>query len=647
MSHRLSRRNALRGIGSVLGTAAAGPLLLNVGCGSPAEDDRDDGASAITGGCKPGATGLARYDHIVILMMENRSFDHVFGYRSVARGKKDALGNDLGGEGRSEVRGLTGDESNPTGENHFGKFGVFRPVTETNKPIYFIGDIDHEWQACHEQLNYDAFAPLFDGKADANRMKEGLTDSRGRVKPVHGLNDGFVRSHRKDLDATRSGGAADCATSKVCAADDEPMAVYNRQDMPIYGALADRYSICDNSFASVIGPTWPNRFYMHLGTALGATTNEPAFKTTSAITGKIREFGSIWTAAAMTKKNGNEPVRAVNYFADTPWALGSIQKTSGLAPVFEDQGKLGRLLASLQGSDLAKIITGHQEDTFEAACKKGTLPDISIIDPPFLLSPGDDHPPHHVHGGQAFVGTLYNMLYGPTADPTQAARTLFIITYDEHGSFYDHVAPPTVGTEEFDGAFQQLGFRIPTMVLGPGVKKGSVSHTQYDHVSLLKTLTVRFGIDWDKVTRDGGLSGELRERQMKRAERIAKANSFEDCIDKDSSCDMTPMKLPKLRLEHDQLYDSIVFSSGQAELHPTMGGLREKLKAQIERLKNAVKGVVAKETAEVKSEHINHFLSKAKEYGAVENASEGRARGTTSGDMLQLTVEAPEHAQPK
>ena len=458
-----------------------------------------------------------------------------------------------------------------------------------------------------------------------------------------------MRAHRKDLDGARGSGAVDCKASVVCAADDEPMAIYNRQDMPIYGALADRYSICDNSFASVIGPTWPNRFYMHLGTALGATTNEPAIKTTSALAGNIRKFGTIWTAAAMTKKNGNEPLRAVNYFADTPWALGSIQKTSGLAPVFEDQGKLGRLLSSLQGTDLIKILTGREEDTFEAACKKGSLPDISIIDPPFLLSPGDDHPPHHVHGGQAFVGTVYNMIYGPTADSDQAARTLFIITYDEHGSFYDHVSPPTVGTEEFDGAFQQLGFRIPTMVLGPGVKKGSVSHTQYDHVSLLKTLTVRFGIEWDKVTRESGLSGELLERQKKRADRIMKANSFEDCIDKDASCDMTPAKLPKLRVEHDELYDSIVFSAGQAELHPTMGSLKDKLKAQIERLKDAVKGKVAKEAAEVKSEHINHFLSKAREYGAVEKSGggDGRARGTVSGTMLELTVAAPAHAQPK
>lgn len=90
------------------------------------------------------------------------------------------------------------------------------------------------------------------------------------------------------------------------------------------------------------------------------------------------------------------------------------------------------------------------------------------------------------------------MIYGARADQQQAARTLFIIRNDEHGSFYDHVAPPTIGVEEIDGPFQQLGFRVPPLVLRPGVKKGMVSPTPFDHVSLLKTLTDRFDIEWTR-----------------------------------------------------------------------------------------------------------------------------------------------------
>lgn len=630
MSIRFSRRDVLKGLGAAWGMGAVSPLLT--ACGAD-----DDAGTLVEGMTAAGAGSLERYDKIVILMMENRSFDHVFGYRSIPRGTKDVYGTDLGGEGRSDVNGLRGDESNPTGEKHFESFRIFRPVSRQGEPIYFIGDIDHEWEACHEQLNYEAYSEAFAGAQEPNRFAA-LPDPRG----VAGKNDGFIRAHRKDLNGTRSGGA-DCIASKLCAADDEPMAIYSRSDMPIFGGFADNYAIADNYFCSVIGPTWPNRFYMHMGTALGATVNQPAFRTNGSSLGSINQFGTIWSVAAMTRKSGNEPLRAVNYFADTPWALGGFQKVRGLAPVFEDQSRLGRLVASLEGTDLLRILTQREEDTFEAACKKGTLPDISVIDPPFLLAPGDDHPPHHVHGGQAFVATVYSMLYGPTANKAQAARTLFIITYDEHGSFYDHVVPPVLGSEEFDVPFRQLGFRVPTLVIGPGVKRGHVSHTQYDHVSLIKTLTDRFHLDWVKAAAEGKLSGELAARQKARNERIAKANSLADCIDPSRRSEASaPTAIPRLSLDHDVLYDSIVFSDGQTQLHDTMGSLKSKLTARITRLQGAIKGAVSKSVAEVKSEQINHLLAKAKEYTAA-SVREGSARGSGTGERIELTVEAPEH----
>jgi hypothetical protein len=115
-----------------------------------------------------------------------------------------------------------------------------------------------------------------------------------------------------------------------------------------------------------------------------------------------------------------------------------------------------------------------------------------------------------------------------------------------------------------------------------------------------------------------------------------------DCVDPSPACNTTPAALPKLTLSHDELYDSIVFSQGQAELHGTMGSLKDKLKAKIQRMKGAIKGVVDRRSAEVKSEHINHLLSKAQEYG-VASVQLGKARGAGSGETLELTVEAPEH----
>jgi phospholipase C len=97
--------------------------------------------------------------------------------------------------------------------------------------------------------------------------------------------------------------------------------------------------------------------------------------------------------------------------------------------------------------------------------------------------------PADVRLGQAFISYVYRIL---ASNPEVWAKTLFIITYDEHGSFYDHVPPPTVGDD--DPNFRQLGFRVPTLVIGPTVRQGHIESTQYDHVSVISTLTRRFGL---------------------------------------------------------------------------------------------------------------------------------------------------------
>ena len=97
----------------------------------------------------------------------------------------------------------------------------------------------------------------------------------------------------------------------------------------------------------------------------------------------------------------------------------------------------------------------------------GTLPSFSIIDPDFLSA--DDHPSHDVRLGQAFVASVYKAL----ADSPQWKKTLLIITYDEHGGFYDHVPPPMGEDERTE--FKQRGFRVPTIVAGPYAKQNYVS----------------------------------------------------------------------------------------------------------------------------------------------------------------------------
>jgi phospholipase C len=122
----------------------------------------------------------------------------------------------------------------------------------------------------------------------------------------------------------------------------------------------------------------------------------------------------------------------------------------------------------------------------------GDLPAVSWIDPNFVdISVGpagsnDDHPPSDLRAGQDLVLRLMHaILRGPAW-----ASTLLVITYDEHGGFFDHVVPPAAADD--DPGFRRYGPRVPAVVVSPYVARRQVSHTVFDHTSLIKTMLLRF-----------------------------------------------------------------------------------------------------------------------------------------------------------
>jgi phospholipase C len=128
---------------------------------------------------------------------------------------------------------------------------------------------------------------------------------------------------------------------------------------------------------------------------------------------------------------------------------------------------------------------------------EGKLPQVSWIDPRFkdlrVLGPdsNDDHPPSDVIAGQDLILTIYHAL---SAAPTWE-KTLLVITYDEHGGFYDHVPPPQAVND--DPQFQRLGVRVPALLVSPLVAAGSSStelapDVHFDHTSIIKTILTRF-----------------------------------------------------------------------------------------------------------------------------------------------------------
>lgn len=390
----ITRRTILTGIGAGIGATAIGcgtdgagadddPLAPDATTAEPPDAPRPDGpppdaavtACTATSAMSP-AELLAGIETIVVLCMENRSFDHYLGALRLV-------------EGRDDIDGLTGAETNPAPGG--GTVGVH--LLEDFTP----DDPPHGWDAVHRQWN-------------------------------NGANDGFVTEHEG-------------------ASQADVMGYHVREQLPVLYALADAGAICQRWFCSVLGPTWPNRFYLHAASSRGTKSNFP-----------VLGLDTIWDQL------DDAGIDGVNYYHDVAWALGGLAKTSGL-----------------------RSIEGFFEDA-----AAGTLPPVAIIDPQFFGGgANDDHPDHDIRLGQALIASVVAAL---GASP-QWDRCLFVLTYDEHGGFYDHVPPPPVPAEaEPEEEFRQLGFRVPSLVIGPTVRRGCAIDTVFEHASVAATIAARFGL---------------------------------------------------------------------------------------------------------------------------------------------------------
>jgi phospholipase C len=163
--------------------------------------------------------------------------------------------------------------------------------------------------------------------------------------------------------------------------------------------------------------------------------------------------------------------------------------------------------------------------------RNGTLPQVTFVEPNFQMN--DDHPPRHPMMGQAFLASIYAAL----ADSPLWKKLLFVITYDEHGGYFDHVSPPKTKDDRAAAGFDQLGFRVPTLVAGPYVKKGHVSSTVRDHSSVIAHICRMFNLP-HLTARD------------------AAANDLFDLLDTDRLAAGRPRKpavLPAIEVDADSL----------------------------------------------------------------------------------------------
>jgi phospholipase C len=434
----------------------------------------------------PPASGLSKVNHIIIVMMENHSFDNYFGALAYAPGSPyhtsalgcasddhacvDGLmcGSDSGG-------GLVCSNSNP--EDSGAAVVAFH-----NPSRCVVPDLNHSWLPSHHEANFN----------DPNATL------------LSAPNDGFVRVND---------GSDQPDNGVETPTDDSTMGFYTQDDLPFYYDLARKFAIDDRYFSSVTGPTLPNRFYLMAATSFGhVDTGDSAPGTFKPITGTVLDLldtaGVSWT----------------DYFQDGPQAA-SFRTPSGSAtdPHFQS---VQTFLASAAGSSGA-----------------AQLPQVSFVDPGFGgPDENDEHPPTDIQRGQLFVSEIVNAV---RSGPYWQDSVIFI-TYDEHGGFYDHVSPaqaPQGGSRTPDGiypgqcadlsnppasqqpgggvgcgasvaqvqalcpaltqnpngtypvncaSFDQLGFRVPFLVVSPFAKPNYVSHTIGDHASILAFVEQRF-----------------------------------------------------------------------------------------------------------------------------------------------------------
>ena len=231
------------------------------------------------------------------------------------------------------------------------------------------------------------------------------------------------------------------------------MGFYTAQDLPFYYSLHDTSTLCVKYFCSLLGPTWPNRFYTAAGTSGGITTN------------------GIWGYGVFDYPIILDLLDAAN----VSWKVYNIGMDS--VPF----GNTDNVFVFW--NRFAKDQRAHRpKQEFFQDLKQDTLPNVSWIIPSFARG-WDEHPPADVSVGMGIVQELVDGL----RNSSSFASSAYIHTYDEAGGYFDHVAPPQVDA-------YGLGIRVPTWIISPFAKPGHLEPTVYEHTSTLKFIEAVFNL---------------------------------------------------------------------------------------------------------------------------------------------------------
>lgn len=299
--------------------------------------------------------------------------------------------------------------------------------------------------------------------ADGKQLGLTFVDKGGISHPTHSLSGDFTGCPHPSPDHSYSGARVQYNNGSMDgflrAGNNDVFSIgyYGETDIPFYGALARNYTTCTRYFASILGPTFPNRLFLH-----------------AAQTDRLDDGVALSSLPTIWDRLAAAGVSAHYYYSNVPFL-------------------------ALWGVKYLPISRLYEE--FLAAASEGTLPAVSFVDPRYtILDDGtgnDDHPHADIREGDHFLQQTFEAV----AKGPKWANTVFIVNFDEWGGFFEHIAPPRataanqVDTDLVDGK-ALLGFRVPTVVASPLTmgNPGSprVNGMTFDHTSILKLIEWRW-----------------------------------------------------------------------------------------------------------------------------------------------------------
>jgi phospholipase C len=342
--------------------------------------------------------------HVVVLSLENRSFDHMLGCMQAV-----------------------------------------------------IPDLDGVPTVGARRRNVDPAGVIYEQLGGASRViaPDPMHETSNVLRQLENGNQGFVSDYARKYPETGP------------AQRQQVMAYHDVDSLYALHSLARSFAVCDRWFCSVPGPTWTNRLFALSGTSLGRVKMPTGIFDLNlhrydqdTIFDRLRAARRTWRI----------------YFGDFPLTL-----------LFAHQRKLRAV------KDYSRM-RHFGADAASATEDPKSFPEFVFIEPSYLWpSPNDDHPPHDVLEGQRLIANVYGAL---RANEALWKSTLLVVTYDEHGGFYDHVEPPAAippddHHEEY--AFDRLGVRVPAILASPWIRPGVV-HDVFDHTSVLRYLCDKWAL---------------------------------------------------------------------------------------------------------------------------------------------------------